>query len=69
MHFNLADPGNTDFRARVLTGAVQPATLLRMLPQDMASEARPIGSMAHALRLRVFRWRELRILIIATPFS
>lgn len=40
MHFNLADRANTDFRAKVLTGGVQPATLLRMAPQDMASEAR-----------------------------
>ena len=41
VQFNLADASNPDFRSKVLRGGVQPATLLRMAPQDMASEVRP----------------------------
>ena len=42
---------NAIFLARVLAGAVQPAAPLRMLPQDMASEARPLGSTPYTTRL------------------
>ncbi len=45
MQFNLADRGNTDFRGKVLRGALSPATLCLMPPQDMASEVRGVPSL------------------------
>eukprot|EP00899_Mesostigma_viride_P015819 jgi/Mesvir1/24238/Mv10944-RA.1 len=40
IHFNLKDPKNPDLRHRVLSGNLHPSTLLRLTPEEMASEAK-----------------------------
>ncbi|KAH9673844.1 hypothetical protein KPL70_018252 [Citrus sinensis] len=38
--FNVEDPKNPDFRRKLLLGEMKPETLVTMLPEEMASDAR-----------------------------
>lgn len=44
IQFNLADKANPDFRAKVLRGDLEPAKLMTMQNQEMASEVRGVPS-------------------------
>ena len=45
IQFNLADKSNPDFRAKVLRGDLEPAKLMTMHTQEMASEVPRVPSL------------------------
>lgn len=46
LHYNLKDAANPELRARVLTGELAPAALVRLSNQDLASRVRRPGARA-----------------------